>query len=513
MPSSEGYLTVEYQAFSAGEYGKIGGAKAPPGSFHATNMIVNTEGLLVPRAGLADITPASMPTGKIWGLTSTDTPTKDGLMIIGNTVYLFDLFTPSTAPTSIGTLGVTPTAPISIKRDASNRIFAIPGDHAYVVDPIAATLTKLTTSPGGYDVETYDSQLVIASGDTSNELFASKPGDFTDWSEGRFIDVGDNWQITALFEQQNTLGVLKRRGHHTVSGVVGDPNTQFVRKLATVMGPLYPQHAALDDSDVIWFWPFTRDDIGIFDGTAVKFTGHIGAPNNQNKDPFPPVVPMIRGLAAIKGDLTATSLAAVQAGTDQFMALQHNGIWTYHTFGATVSGMVVHDPELERIVITDGGGTGVAGKIFTTWPGLNRPVLSGDTLVRFGDDSDTPLSASVTFPQYWVAPYRRYPVPSIRIRQIVVDFKKYSTGASANNHFDVIATQLGRPGVDPVPHTFANPFDEAPAGGTDGTWSRKALNWGVELSGGFEISLTNIVGVAIRAVTVHFEFDSKRPSA
>lgn len=506
-------MTIEYSDFSKGEYGKLGGSKAPPGSFHASNMIVTSDGYLTPRAGLKDITPVSMPNGKLLGLSTTDTPGKDGLFIIGNIVYLFDLFDPASPPTSIGTLTVTPAEPVSIKAVTTDRYFSVPGDKVYKVDPVAATLTGITGSPGGHDVATYDDQLVVAKSESSNQILASVPGDYTDFSDGRFIDVGDKWQVTALFEQRNSLHVPKRRGHHAVTGVIGDPNTQVVRKQSTVMGPLHPHAAAIDANDIVWFWPLFREDIGYFDGSSVRFTSHIGAPSVERDDTVA-TPPLVRGLAVIAGDLTATSIAAIQAGSTQMMLLNHNGIWTYHTFGTTVSGMICHDPELERIVITDGGGTSTPAKILTTLPALNRPVIATDTLINYGDNSSTPVPASVTFPQHWVAPYRRYPVPAIRIRQITVDFKKYDTGAAASNHFDITVSSVGIKGQNPVTHTFGTPFDESPsASSTSGTTARKSCNMAMELGGGFEVSLSNVRGVSIRSVTVHFESDDKRDSA
>lgn len=506
MPNSEGWYSVEFSNFSGGEYGRLGGEKAPQNTFHASNLIVTADGFLSPRPGLADITPVSMPTGKVFGLASTDTPGADGLVIIDDEVYLFDLFDPSVAPTSIGTLAVTPTEPVSIKKETTNRIFGVPGDKVYKVDPVAGTLTSYTSSPEAHDVEIYDAQLITAKSESSPRIEGSVPGDYNDWTEGRFADIGDNWQTTCLFEQRNSLVIGKRQGWYVLTGVLGDPNTQVIRKMNNAQGPLHPNAAARDSADTVWFWPLFRDDIGSFNGYSTNYTKYIGSPGLQT-DGTTAAVPIKRGLVTYKGDLSAFGIAAVQAGTSQFMALQHNGVWTYHNFEKTISGHMIHDIDLERIVITDGGGTGVAAKIYTTYPQLDRPVLAADGLVRAGDDSDTPVHAYVTFPQVWVSG-KSNPPPTSRIRQIVVDFEKYDTGISATNHFDVVLRSLGRNRAPDKSYTFTSSFDEDPTESTNGEHWRHTFNAnGTYFSGGFEVTLDNIRGIRIQSVRVNYTVD------
>jgi hypothetical protein len=145
-----------------------GGERAPAGTFAGENVLVYADGTVGPRPGLLNVTPASMPTGKLLALVKTPVVGKDGIFVIGNTVYRFDLGTAATAPTSIGTFAVTPTKPLHFYLNTDTFYVAVPGDKTYRVDPTNSTVTAVTGSPPGRFVTIWNGQLIVA-GDGSDD--------------------------------------------------------------------------------------------------------------------------------------------------------------------------------------------------------------------------------------------------------------------------------------------------------------------------------------------------------
>lgn len=506
--------------FSKGDYGTLGGERAPAGSFKGRNVLVYANGMVGPRPGLRDITPASMPTGKLLFLRSTPVVGKDGLFCIGDTVYRFDLGTPATSPTSIGTFTAVPIVPLHPFLTTDVFYVAVPGNQAYRIDPTNSTVGAVTDSPAGNDLIIRNGQMIISGdGDTNPfyRLLASLPGDVNNWSEGRFLDVGDNWQITALTIQRNYLAILKRNGAYVMSGILGDPDTEVLREVSTSTTTLWPWNAALDPDDRFWFIPVFLDNIAQFDSATVQQLSRLQFDTHEHDDPAGP--PLVQGAAIMEGDGTSATFAALRAGSTQQMIAQHNGAWTVHDFGATVSGMC--DADHANLIVTDGGDTGVTAKVYSTTFKLNRPAYVSDAQCAPGDNSDTPLDAYVTPPQWWSPAGRE-----VEVRQVVVDFKSWDTGTTETNHFDVVVRVLGRtqdPDVQYAEIVYDTsvdaaplPFDQDPALSTsdaEGTRQRRKFNFLCVPGAGVEITIKNIRGCAIRSYTVLEKKQDQAPIA
>lgn len=512
MPSATGQGRIEYGDFRGGEYGTQDGSKVASNSFKAMNMIVTADGCLIPRPGLSDHTPADMPSGKVVGLAPTSTPGADMLFIVANKVYTYNK-NDGTNLTEIGTLDVTPTKAIHPKQGTTEFYITIPTDKCYKLDPVAGTIDPYDDSPGGSEVELYGQRLVVADADQPYRIQFSDPADFDTWPAENFIDIGDFWQITSMREQRNYLAIMKREGYYILSGVLGSSNTT-VRQVSTDRGPLHPGQVSIDFSDVIHLISAFHLNPATFDTTNVDQLSYLEVLGTVRDGDAS--LPLVIGSAHSQGKGTPSTVLFTQGGEANKMLLNHNGVWTQHETSVDITGMV-RGGETGDFWLTDGGDTGVDGKIYSVQFTEDRPAFTTDTFVQPGDDSATPVNAWITFPQYWVPGSRNAKgATEINVRQVIVDFWKYNTGASATNHFDIAVDMLGRyPANTGDAPTNTYEWDEAGtvAGASIGDSRRDRVVHGFKSAkaGGFEVSLRNIRGVKIRQITVVFDVDDTRP--
>lgn len=505
---------VTWNNFKGGDYGDFGGSKPPPGTFHAKNMLVYTDGSIGPRAGLKNITPASMPNGALLALASTSTPNRELFFLIGTTGYYAKVTDPGVVPIAYsGTLDDTPDQPVKPKHDTATLLFTVRQDDStpdkvYRVDPVAGTIAGIPGSAGGIDVVLQGQQLIVATSEFSNQILGSSPDDPTDWSAGIFADVDDNWQVTALHVVRNTLAIIKRTGWVVMTGVLGDFTSQVFRKVSSADGVLHSWHCEIDANDNVWFWPLFRQSPAVFNGQTIQYFGQINRPIRVD-DATIATTPLNRGVTVVNGKLTPSTTVLVQGGDDNGGAIFANNQWTLHDFETPISGMVTSNGN--QFLITDGGSDSAPAQIYSTFFDLDRPAFVGEGLVSPGDNSDTPVDALITFPQFWSPNGREFTV-----RQIMVSFTSYDTGNTATNHFGLDLTVMGRgrgKGYQMV-QAISQEFDQTPSEssntGTDQEWY---FNVHCDAGSGIEVTLKDIRGVKIRAVSVLSPDRSWEPEA
>lgn len=505
MPQASN-IRVVYDNFSGGDYGDLGGGKAPKNSFSAINMLVTADGFLCPRPGWKNVTSSTMPTGKVVGFTPTVTANRTLMLIIGNKVYTYDRDTAS-AVTDIGTLDVTPTLALYPKRGTAEYYITVPGDKSYRLLPVSNTIDPLSASPGGTEIEIYGERLLVAGAAAPNRIQFSDAADFDTWPAENFLDIPDDWQITSLREQANHLAIFKARGKHILTGVPGINPTR--RKVERSVGVLHPGQAVLDDSDLVWFIPGFRRSPAQFDGSSsreISYLKHFSAA----RDGDTPALPLVLGMAVSTGDLTPSTILATQGSGQNKMLLQHNGIWTRHVSSISISGMT-QAGETGDFYVTDGGAVGVAGKIYAIQFDLNRPSFTIDTFSQPGDNSTTPLSAACTLPQYWAPDGTE-----IKVEQVIVDFEKFNTGSAINNHFDIQIGMIGRipAGKGDAPAVTYS-WDEVASGSGasigNSKRDRKAQGAKAAYASGYELSIQNVKGIKIKSITVELSIQKNRP--
>lgn len=509
-----GFRVIVYDRFSGGDYSIRGGKNPPANSFKATNMIVNAKGFLQPRPGLHEQTPASMPVGKLLSLAPTQFVGKDGLFIVGNQVYTFDLFTPATPPTLLGTFTTgAPAEALFLTEDAEDIWYtALPSDKTYKLNIPAGTVTAVPNSPGGFSVAIFNGQLVVQGGrqgsGTPNRLYFSAVGDPTTWS---FVDIGDNFGLGGVQPRGLALTVIKSEGFYLVSGILDSSDfTAFtVRKQAVGQGILHPWQMTTDQKGLHWFQPKFRQNPAHFTGSVVN---QVAAFNElaATRDDNAGAPPIKNGVTSTIGQLTDQTVMYAQGGGFNEFQLLHNGIWTKHATSVPISGMV-RGGNTGFFLLTDGGATAVAARIFSVDFLDDRPGFTSDTINSPGDASLTPVNASFNLPEEWEESGWESTVKMIK-----VEFTKFNTGTSASNHFDITPVVLGRfpagQGNISLPTQSWDEASSVPTPGNDGDIDRAVFSFTHEPGPGLQLFFSNVRGIEIRAIRVELEENYNLPA-
>jgi hypothetical protein len=470
---------VTYQDFSGGqidERGTFDSSRAPKNSFFANNMLVTTDGTLRPRAGVTKINPAGLVNGVVHGFGNTPVPSNDLFFVQGTAVRTFSS-AGSNLKTSGTALASIPTVPVDWKMDTTSILIASAADKLYRITPetgaTVPTVAGLTGSPGARCIEVYGDRIVAGyiSGSNAYRIRYSDVADPNSWPAGNFVDIGDNWGVYGLHAQRQHLAILKQNGIHVLTGSLG--SSQTLRKVSSGDGILHPAQARMGAQDRLWLQEWPAAYPSHFNGAAVSQVPHLEYSTTSPGDGS--VIPPSHGVAplAIKGG------GAVYVDQNEGVALFLNGVWTYHTFAVPVSGYVASNGRY--LYFCDGGAAGATPK-FHLWDLSTDASGSGSYA---GDASTTPLSGSVTFPEWWSEDGSE-----VTVRSVIVDF--YNHGASSA--FSLTAKALRKYQGDASTSSTTVTYT---ASGT-GT-SRRVFGFGEQgMGGGFQLSLTacKLVGIA-----------------
>lgn len=493
--------TLVLEDFSKGEFASLGAWKAPAGSFTATNMLVSRKGELMVRPGLFKNNPSGLSTGVVHGFGMTPVGDNDVWFVQGTAVRTFSATGGNNLKTSATALAETPTRPLDSIFSGSTVYIASATDKLYALTPQTGvtlpTVAALTGSPGAYTIELYGDRLVAGNIDGSfgYRLRYSDAADFNSWPSANFIDIGDTFGIAKLITQRNHLVIAKPRSFHILTGTLGSSPT--VREAAKINGPSEPQQAAVIYPGTIWFGGLGTTYPSTFNGTQVEqlqYLEKLGTFDQFNA--FPPA----NGIAVHR---SPDNHVVFMDGTNNKGLTNLYGIWTYHEFGVDVSGYASHSMPTDGIVMFCDGGGAAATPNFYMWNTTDEtPGIEGGAFMRAGDDSSTPISGSVTFPE-WYHPGGE----EVYVRSIAVDFRSWNTGGAANNHFDLKVDMLRRyNGTSPVSSNTVS-FDEAVSSSSaSGTIQRKVFGFGEQGRGsGFQLIFSSCKGIAIQRIVVELE--------
>ncbi len=483
----------------AGEYGDREPWDAPPHSFHALNMIVYKSGELGVRAGMKERTPSGVATGVVLGFGNTPVPTRDAWFAIGNTVYTFDMLVGNNLLTATGSMaGAATTVFDSVQVGTDIYLTAKGKTNSYKLQVNSgvgtAVLTTMTGSPSGRTITSLGARMVIGdiTGSLENRIRFSDALDYNSWPSANFIDIGDGWLITGLYPQRQHLVISKQVGFYVLTGVPGV--NPVLRKVSNDFGPLGSHEGAMGSGDVLYNWPIFGHFPADFNGTRNQKLRHLNThiSTSGTGDVFPPT----NGVTPIV-DYTDGAIF-VEKTTNKAIAYLNN-VHTYHTFGQNISGFVSKDPGTGGLVtFCDGGGASSTAKFWIWDVGLDRPGFEGDTHARAGDGSSTPVSGSVTFPEYWDRSADEF-----YVKAVIVDFRKWNTGGASNNHFDLSVDTLRTYQAGTVASNTVS-FDEAVASSSaSGTIARRIFGFGEQgVGNGFQLNFTNVKGIAFQRIEV-----------
>lgn len=502
---------VVYDDFTGGESGRLGNIKAPANSYHSLNLMPYANGLLGPRPGLVETTPEGLPDGYVRHLATIPVPGAGGIVIIGRTVYHFDLYNPSDTASADATLLADVDgndSPIPGKLFTAWEYITVPGDKTYKID--GSSVDPLTDSPGGVAIEIYGERMLIAESQASPRIFYNDPtvgGPFETWN-GDFFDVGDRWQITQIREQRQGVTIYKGRQIFVLTGVPGV--NAVLRPIAHTEPVLHPWQEDMDEDDISWFIPVFRDNVASFNGSRVEQVSTLQELDGILDESPDPTTPLHRGLIVVRGDLTTGTVVAVQDNLDNTstVLMRHNGIWTRHKFDNYVSGMMAKRDDI--LTLTDGGSDENSARIFNWKPSVIRPGFIGDQFNNPGDLDYIEFDAWVEFPR-WEAPDGK----NVRVRSVTVDFQKYNTGSANTNHFDIEVLTVGaedNPGYPGTSDSWDEDTSEA-AADDRGTSARKIFRFhdDAKRGAGYELALRQVRGVAFKKIVVELEVFPMEP--
>jgi hypothetical protein len=500
---------VAYDSFKGGEFGNLGAWRAPKDSFTATNMLVYRTGELGVRTGLKERTPTGVATGLVRGFGNTPVPTKDAWFAIGNNVYTFDILAGNNLLTATGTTAGSATSVFDSANVATDVYLTAKGKtNSYKLQVntgagIAAAITTLSGSPSGRTITSYGDRLVIGdiTGSLENRIRFSDAADYNSWPSDNFVDVGDGWLITGLYAQRQHLAITKQNGYFVLHGVPGV--NDVLRKVVSDLGPLGALEASLGYNDQLNIWPIAGLSPAMFNGATLQRATHLAGHMTLGGtgDVFPPS----NGVASVHD---TGHCAVFLEKTDNKAIALINGVYTYHTFGANISGFTSKIyGSADLVAICDGGGASSSAKFYVWDTHQDRPGLESGTNDRAGDASSTALEGSVSFPEWWAQD-----ASDVYVRAVIVDFRKWNTGSSTTNHFDLTVNALRRYQAGAAQASTTVSFDEAASSSsTSGTLERRIFGFGEQGRGnGFQLAFAACRGIAIQRIEVILDSEPGR---
>lgn len=474
--------TVVYEDFQGGEWGTLGARRARPGMFSGSNVRVFRDGSIGPRPGLKSLGVTGLPAGTPWGVTYR--PLANALLFVIGTAVRVSAFSAGAASSSAGTLGATPTRIIrfneSTRRLNSKTYFTNYGDKLYSVDN--TTLATVSTTPNGNNVELYRDRLIASLTDARS--FFSDANDFATWDALNYIYVGYEYPTTMIVAHRDGLSLFSLTNIWRITGTLG--STDVLRMASNALA-LNSQGDLVVDSDTCIFLPSARTAPVTWDGGIAneRALAHLETWDSVDSATF-----YGGGIARRNNDVLFVSDASAHPGL-----LRSNNVWTVHAFGITTSGAMTRVSS-DKFLLLSKDATPVPYMLDMS---IDRPAFTSDTYARPGDNTDTPLTASFSLPEYWDEQGRE-----IRVRSVIVNARKWQTGASPDNNLTVTVTALDRFGPSAARASASQSWTEAGASAsTGGDNFRQVLNFGDQGSGGgFQLAFSALKGVAIRDVAV-----------
>lgn len=513
--------TVTFEGWSGGEYGildPVQAGKAKKQMFTGNNVMLYRNGLLGPRPGLKALdvdNGAFLNTGVMHGLDAC-LATGTGPWIwtsVDGDVQRIDLGTGIATSNYSGGPLATPVRAIPIGGSyGTGTIIQIPFTGLFNLDHSGDAISSVDTDPNGYAIGQFGIRIVA--GDSGNSMWYADPAPaYATWGALSFYDIGSAFTITLLRAFRDGILIGKIGGEvYYGAGTLGDTFT--LKRLSAKGAPGDEPRGLVTEANVMWYMRQNTPYLSSFNGSV--------------HEDFEWLLPFGSGLLS---DFDATPKVRIvglpHMGTDAFMVIggatgsgrpsvanrmmQYNdSTFSYHTFGKTIGAFGTDfGPSTPWVVIADDGSGGV---FYSYAPGKDRPAFTSDTDAGVGDDSTTPLDAYMQTPIY-VDPEGH----EMRVKQVIIDYKGWSTGAAANNNITLTVDSMYRYDNDSstfgeTTSTSVTALDEAGATfTTSGKTGRVVHNVNCGFGGGFQIKCASLKGVAIRSITAVFDVRNRRP--
>lgn len=490
---------VTYDSFSAGEFGKRGAWRAPSGSFTGLNVVAYDDGSIGPRAGLRAYTLTSMPAGDTlaMGFGKTTAGSLRMWFVKGTGVYAFNPFdfASQAVIAYAGALTTAPRASASVSyvhrqgktywlNHADGKLWRFDHDAATVTATPAAAIVPASST--NHAVIAQYGARTIAAENFSNRVFYSDADNPESWPAPNYFDVGESHiGITGLHAQRNHLAIAKGLDGHlgewwVLTGVPGVDSV--LRRQVQGLSPIPAGAAAIDGEGVVWFGSNAEIAPAAFDGSTVSM------------DPE-----QVEASARTYSAALATRrpgeviIAGAHSDNTPIRLTQRRGrAWFRHQLEAGPSGYSLAKANMSAYPLSDLYVFCVDDRSdFRAWSALATTPGGGPYGAVWTPAS--PADCAFTLPEWWAPDGRE-----VSVRAVQVDFRSYAVGSGNCTWTLTLTPQRIHEGGAGTPQTFA--FSEA-APGAEVNRRRQAL-FAIDDANGFQLSFSNLRGVAIQKITV-----------
>jgi len=505
-----------FNDFSGGWSGTLDLAKVPRNMWDGRNVIIYRDGSIGPRPGLKAWDIGRTISDKVWGVVFTGSGSAFAQMIFyidGNTVYGTHENQDGVDEGSFGTLSDTPTFRINMVSPIDN-VMLIPdtnqaGPNDFYFQKGEANIVNMNQD-GGPAATIYGVRVIRGQISTAAEarIFYSDPADETSWPALNFIELPALLTIVAFMApvKNGLILVTTNNQWFLLTGVPGV--NDVLRKLPVPRGrmgsPLFSY--IQDNDDTIFYLSSDSNSVASFDGSVHRAFSYL---TMTPEDPqqfyhldvdFPDtIVTSVNGAEHSPGFIIANG--PLLGGFVNRLLLRHNGAWALHDFDKTLTEMWSYNYQgrLFGFALDESDNDDPVCLDFN----LNRPAFTSDTHAQPGDLTTTPLEAEFTLPETW-SPDSDF----LRVNEVVLEVKKFDTGAPVDNRVQVTVESLARGLNDSVADgTQTKTWTEAGSSGADdfiGTPDRIRFTFGEQgAGGGYRVRVHGLRGVAVRSITVN----------
>lgn len=508
---------ITYKDFSGGDWGEIGQFRAPANTFSGSNVVLYTNGMLGPRAGLHENTYSGTMQGEVHGIYLVGKIGKPLMIFAGDQVYSTteDNFSLGTV-TSAATLTAEPTENvIATWYDPNGNIFfTSPGEKTYYLDWTTDTLTDLLATDSGTVSRGTETMYLCrdrlyAAGDGrvggagGQFVYVSAAADFTNFVGGETFEVGYFNSVRSIIESQNSLMFSTIESTNNIgSGVgwyslVGATPQGDLRRVNTQVATEEQLATISAEGGNVYFWSgwttAATDEPYLVQTNGAKFDDqsfrHLRLGGTQRSGYY---------------NAPDQTLLYISDENDGWMRC--NGAWSKVNFEVDIA-PVVCPTEAGSSFLLPYGETGVDVKVYELVSRPGQPGFPG-LQQNPGDNSTVPLNS------YFYLPAYQSDTKEVRVRRVIVDFMKWDTDhTGGNNEFVVNVITYGQhnlpSGTTDGSNTTTATWSESQAEASgSGTLDRYVARIGQQgKAAAFQIGITGIKGVAIESITVEFDED------
>lgn len=490
--------TVHFNDFSGGHWGSLDPRRARPGMWHMENMVVTEDGLCCVRPGFKYASVSGNPSGAVWGLHYQPVTGKEGLAVVGSTVYrIAEVDGALTFTALTNNLDAEPTETVRFDfADPTMVYLTSAGDGVYVANLNTNAVTQIQDAapadvPGGYCIRAHGDRLFVG-GDDDEVIAYSEATDYSSF-EGNFSHGYFFPAYTLQTVRDRLLIGGAGKGWWSLSGTVDTGSMRHVADLS----PGKDQMVVRDDMERIWYF-LQQDERGLVvtNGSTwdVDSYGHLQPPDTD-----------IHG-AFSYGNRDIVYLCDINGGT--------SGYWRSHEAWSLLN---IDDADVFKGHLTRWASNlflcavkdGSTNKWAWLQCGTIRPGYPADTYADAGDIGSTDPVEGFLETREWYDPQGR----NVKVNRVAVDCVLYNYDAGGGGTSGMKVTVVGRErwGDTSKESSGQSQYRTTTGLSSEPTGTRRRLVFGAGdqgPTGGFTVQLSEIKGAKIADVIVEYEFAS-----